>query len=57
MKTFIDVPTPSTRIPNGSSAGGGIARRNCTIGSVARRSGFDRPSASPSATATTHAMP
>ena len=47
MKTFIELPTPSTRIPNGSSAGGGIARRNCTIGSVARRSVRREPEREP----------
>jgi hypothetical protein len=57
MNTFIDVPTPSTRIPNGSSAGGGIERRNCTTGSSPRRRRRDIPSARPSATAATHAIP
>ena len=36
--TFMSSPTPSTTIANGSSAGGGIERRNSTIGEVARRS-------------------
>ena len=33
-KTFIELPTPITTIANGSSAGGGIARRNSTIGAA-----------------------
>ena len=56
MNTFIEVPMPSTRIPNGSSAGGGIERRNCTTGSSARRIGRDSPSPSPSATAEKQAI-
>ena len=39
MNTFIELPTPITRIANGSSAGGGIARRN----SHDRRGGHPRP--------------
>ena len=56
MNTFIESPTPITRIANGSSAGGGIARRNSTIGAAARRARRDRPSSSPSATPTTTAI-
>ena len=47
MKTFIELPTPRTRIANGSSAGGGIARRNSISGAVAIRARRERPSASP----------
>ena len=50
------LPTPSTTTANGSSAGGGIARRNSTIGDVARRSSGESPSGIPIATATTHAI-
>src|SRR5215216_5402084 len=36
MKIFIELPTPITRMANGSSAGGGIARKNSTMGAAAR---------------------
>ena len=40
----------------GSSAGGGIARANSTIGDAARLARGESPSSSPSETATTTAM-
>jgi hypothetical protein len=56
MKIFIEAPTPITRIAKGSSAGGGIARRNSTIGALARRPRGESPIASPSPIASTTAI-
>ena len=54
MNTFIELPTPITRIANGSSAGGGIARRNSTIGAAPRRARRETPSSSPAPIADDH---
>ena len=56
MKIFMSSPIPITTIANGISAGGGIERRNSTIGAVARRSSGELPSAMPAAIAITTAM-
>ena len=56
MKTFMSSPIPITTIANGISAGGGIERRNSTIGEVARRSVREPPSTMPTAIATTTAI-
>ena len=47
IATFIELPTPITTIASGSSAGGGIARRNSTIGAAARRAVSLSPSGIP----------
>ena len=56
IATFIELPTPITTIASGSSAGGGIARRNSTIGAAARRAVPLSPSGMPTATAATIAI-
>ena len=56
MNTFMSSPTPITTIANGISAGGGIERRNSTIGPVALRSVREEPSAVPAAIPTMTAI-
>jgi hypothetical protein len=55
MKIFMSSPTPITTIANGSRAGGGMERRNSTIGDVARRSVRELPNAIPTTIAITTA--